>query len=89
MKTNHKLAKRIRGWVDRIAYISLFFDIVISILTLFSNGQDEITLNITNIRFYTNWGLTIIIILAFILTLCLLYLKYEHRILKIFGIEKK
>lgn len=87
---NKLLAERIKKWIGRFAVGSLLFDYMISVLTLVGNGKTTITytINLTNISYWTNWGLTLIIVLTTILFLCFIYYRYEHVILRRFAIEK-
>ncbi len=71
-------AKKVAKTLEIVAYVSLFFDAAIAIVTLISLHLQESLAEVTTLL---NYGLTIIIVIAFILFVLLVTLSRYQRII--------
>jgi hypothetical protein len=74
-----KRIRRIRTWLDRIAYISLLFDIAIALITLVS--VNVYASQLSTLLNYVDYGLTGIVIISIALFGVIFTLHYYEKIL--------
>jgi hypothetical protein len=64
--------------LDRVAYVSLFFDIAIAMITLVS--LKILSANLSAVLAYVNYGLTFIVLLSVLLFVLITVLSYYDKI---------
>ena len=78
-KERLKRIEHIKAVLDRVAYISLFFDIAIALITLVS--LRELSTNLSTALVYVNYGLTFIVIISVFLFILITVLSYYDRLM--------
>ncbi len=71
-----KRAKRIRSWLETLAFFSLFLDIGIALTTLLSFKY-----NLSNLETIFNYALTIEVLLSILLFLLLVMIRHYEKVI--------